>query len=83
MSKTETTPKTSVLTDAMERAKAKLTTEVIDEQGTTIEKKITRKQIIIGVGATVASAAAIITALKLFTGQKIEDETSEEISTED
>lgn len=80
MSAETTTPKKSILTDAMERVSRKKDGEGTDE---TTTPKITRKQIVIGVSAVAGTAAVLITALKLFTGQKIEDETSDEVTPED
>lgn len=82
MSTETTTPKKSFLTRAMENVRATENGEGTDENAT--PKKITRKQIALGVGALAGTAAVVTIALKIFTGQKVEDETSdEEIAPED
>lgn len=63
---TNETPKKSILTRAMEAVAAKENGEGTDENATS--KKITRKQIIIGAGAVVGTAAAIFAAISIFTG---------------
>lgn len=82
---TAATPKLSILTDAAMRAKAKMTATPTDEEGATTEKKFNPKRVaLIGVGATVAAGAAVYAVIKLFTGESIEEETSEEVTeTED
>lgn len=77
MSTETTTKKKSILTTAMENVRAKQNDETTDE-GTITDKKITRKQIAIGIGAVAGTAAVLTLAIKIFTGQSVEDETSEE-----
>lgn len=77
MSETIETPKKSFLTRAMEAVAAKENGEGTDENPT--PKKITRKQIAIGAGAIVGTAAAIFAAVSIFTGNAVEEETDTEV----
>lgn len=77
-----TAPKKSIITDAMKRVQAKIDAEGTDEQDTTKTSHFNKK-LAIKVGVVAVGSAAAIIALKLFTGQPVEDETSEEATTED
>lgn len=80
---TETTPKKSILTDAMERARAIQDAKKSGEDVRTPEEIATTRTVkrvgLIITGVIAAGTAAIVIARKL----KTEDETSEETSTED
>lgn len=84
MSNDTATPKTSILTDAMNRAKAKMTTDPSTEVDAPTEKKLNVKRaVLIGAGATLTAGAAVYAAIKLFTGAPVEDEISEDDESND
>lgn len=81
MSTETTTPKKSILTRAMEAVRDQENGEVTEES--TTEPKFAYKRLAIGTGAVIGTAAVLTIALKLFTGQQVEDETSEEANPTD